>query len=93
MIIKFTNVYIYVLYKIVGSAYYTAPEVLKGKYDHRCDIWSIGVISYMLLTGTPPFHADSVDGIHERILVSHISLAFLFKKNRFITYVYLFYQL
>ena len=51
----------------VGTPYYMAPEVLRSKYDEKCDIWSIGVMTYMLLSGSPPF-----DGSNELEIIKSV---------------------
>ncbi|PIN20455.1 Ca2+/calmodulin-dependent protein kinase, EF-Hand protein superfamily [Handroanthus impetiginosus] len=56
------------LNEIVGSAYYVAPEVLHRSYSTEADIWSIGVITYILLCGSRPFWARTESGIFQAVL-------------------------
>ncbi|XP_019190248.1 PREDICTED: calcium-dependent protein kinase 34-like [Ipomoea nil] len=60
---------------IVGSAYYIAPEVLKRSYGPEVDIWSVGVMLYILLCGVPPFWAESENGIFNAILRGHVDFS------------------
>lgn len=52
----------------VGSAYYKAPEVVKEDYGPKCDVWSVGVICFILLGGYAPFDGDNDDEITDAIV-------------------------
>ena len=51
----------------IGSSYYMAPEVLNKSYTEKCDIWSVGVILFILLTKQPPFGGKTDDIIYSKI--------------------------
>jgi len=61
------------MHGVFGTSYYVAPEVIAGTYSEKCDVWSIGVILYILLSGEPPFNGQTDEAIVERIRIGEYS--------------------
>ncbi len=59
----------------VGSPYYVAPEVITGNYDKKCDIWSFGIVLYMLLKGKPPFKGNNYNAVIKEIIKKDLILS------------------
>ena len=61
------------LKKAIGTCYYIAPEVLSSSYDKKVDVWSLGIILYLMLSGEVPFNGRTDPEIHTKIKNSPIS--------------------
>lgn len=59
------------LHTIAGTPYYIPPEVLHGDYGKECDLWSLGVVFYVLVTGNYPFDGKSRPEVFEKIKEGH----------------------
>lgn len=62
---------------VVGTPYYVAPEVLEGVYGMECDLWSLGVVLYILLSGYLPFSANNHIEVFEKVRRAN----YTFKQN------------
>lgn len=63
------------MHGVFGTSYYVAPEVIMGTYSEKCDVWSIGVILYILLSGEPPFNGSTDQQIVENIKGGEFSMS------------------
>ncbi len=62
------------LTEVVGTPYYVAPEVLQGEYSKECDMWSFGVILFLLITGHTPFNGSNPQELLENVLEASFTM-------------------
>ena len=57
----------------IGTIYFMSPEIIKGSYNEKCDIWSLGIIFYFLLCGYPPFVGNNDKQLIQSIVESKLT--------------------
>lgn len=63
--------------EVVGTPYYVAPEILEGNgYDEKVDVWSVGVVLYIMLAGFPPFYGERVEEVFDMVLKGNLRFPF-----------------
>jgi len=60
--------------QVFGTAYYIAPEILNYNYNEKCDVWSIGVILFILISGKPPFGGENDQEILNKVKAGIFSM-------------------
>ena len=60
----------------IGTSFYIAPEVIKNSYNEKCDLWSCGVILYILLCGSPPFYGKNEKEIFKKIIEGNFTFRY-----------------
>ena len=69
------KIFLNIQHQLTGSPQFIAPEVIKGDYNEKCDLWSCGVILYILLSARPPFGGDNDTEIMQRVSTGKYDLS------------------
>ena len=57
------------LHEMYGSSYYISPQIINGSYDEKCDVWSMGVVAFVLLSGCAPFGGRTDNEIMSKVQI------------------------
>lgn len=61
-------------HELCGTPYYIAPEILKGNYNKQCDVWSLGVSLFQILTGDMPFTGNTPRQVFQKIKAGNFKM-------------------
>jgi len=63
------------MHTVAGTPYFISPEVLNGNYGKECDLWSLGVVLFLMITGKYPFDGNSRAEVFGKIQKGQFSLS------------------